>query len=184
MQCGGLWKGAEGKFCGRSLSAADYTCAGSARTVTVAWAHDGRATGGTAQSEYSHVTVDGEMGQGVYPLGNLRHALYVVARQDAVCVSQGVSMGGIQTGISKTGGICAEVTYAFTDPYAPNEELGKFFPVMLRHANDERMEFNGKHESNDANKRISAVVVGVYLLFAVVFKQWVGEPIVGQLLGS
>jgi 3-methyladenine DNA glycosylase AlkD len=38
----------------------------------------------------------------------------------------------------KRAGFVLMVAYAFTDPYAPNEDIRKFFPVMLCHANDER----------------------------------------------
>lgn len=38
----------------------------------------------------------------------------------------------------KRAGFVLMVAYAFTDPHAPDDEIRRFFPVMLKHANDER----------------------------------------------
>lgn len=38
----------------------------------------------------------------------------------------------------KRAGFVLMVAYAFTDKYAPNEVIRQFFPVMLKHANDDR----------------------------------------------
>jgi 3-methyladenine DNA glycosylase AlkD len=38
----------------------------------------------------------------------------------------------------KRAGFVLMVVYAFTDPHAPDDEIRQFFPVMLKHANDER----------------------------------------------
>ncbi|MEP7284915.1 MAG: DNA alkylation repair protein [Chloroflexota bacterium] len=39
----------------------------------------------------------------------------------------------------KRAGFVCMVAYAFTDKYASNDEIRQFFPVMIRHANDERI---------------------------------------------